>query len=134
MKSRLISQDDIQGGVVETDRRPSGDNLIMDSILSLDDGRWQNPIELHSSENMRNDLQMNIIRQPSPPPVLAQVQHTSLPIPPSKVADPRPGPTNLQNGPSDANSYQELHIVRSPVAITLLWQISILDTPTSCAW
>lgn len=106
----LISQDDIHGGVVETDRRPSGDNLIMDSILSLDDGRWQNPIELHSIENMRNDLQMNIVRQPSPPPVLAQVQHTSLPIPPSKVADPRPGPANLQNEPSDANSYQELHI------------------------
>lgn len=105
-----LRQDGIHGGVVETDLEPSGDNLIMDSVLSLDDGRWQNSTDLHSNENVREDLQMNIVRQPSPPPVLAQVKHTTIPIPSSKVADPRPGPANLQNGPSEANSYQELHI------------------------
>ncbi|KAL5700945.1 ubiquitinyl hydrolase 1 [Ranunculus cassubicifolius] len=93
-----------------TDCQSGGSNLIMDSVLSLDDGRWQNSADLSSPGNLREDLQINIIRQPSPPPVLAQVQRASRPISPSRVADPRPGPAHSQNGASDSNSYQELHI------------------------
>ncbi|KAL5996329.1 hypothetical protein ACLOJK_026405 [Asimina triloba] len=54
---------------------------------------------------------VNNIQQPSPPPVLAHVKDF-LPIPPSKVADPRPGPARPSlDGIPDSNSYQHLYIV-----------------------
>ncbi|KAF2312758.1 hypothetical protein GH714_039859 [Hevea brasiliensis] len=60
----------------------------MESVLSLDDGRWQT----------------------SPPPVLAQV-HDFSPIHPLKVTDPRPGPAkSSQDGIPSSNSYQHLRI------------------------
>ncbi|KZV33416.1 hypothetical protein F511_38633 [Dorcoceras hygrometricum] len=87
----------------------------MDSVLSLDDGRWLRPTEesshLLKNELERNDFQLGNIRQPSPPPVLAKVQSEMLPICPSKVADPRPGPPKFsQDGLPSSNSYQDLHI------------------------
>ncbi|GAU37465.1 hypothetical protein TSUD_207010 [Trifolium subterraneum] len=50
----------------------------MDSILSLDDGRWSHPIDESCSpvvtESREDYLQLLNIKQPLPPPVLAQIQ------------------------------------------------------------
>ncbi|CAO2832148.1 unnamed protein product [Amaranthus hypochondriacus] len=74
----------------------------MEAILSLDDGSWS----CHE-----DDLPLEIIRQPVPPPVLAQVQPGYGPISPSRVADPRPGPAKpSEDGIQNPNSYQHLHI------------------------
>lgn len=87
----------------------------MESVLSLDDGRWSRPVEEASpaliNEAREDPFQFVGIRQPSPPPVLAQV-HDFSPIPPSKVADPRPGPAkSSQDVIPSSNSYQHLHVV-----------------------
>ncbi|XP_051127697.1 AMSH-like ubiquitin thioesterase 3 [Andrographis paniculata] len=85
----------------------------MESVLSLDDGRWiTEESSLPPGNKMENnDYQLDYIRQPSPPPVLAQVQPELHPISPSRVADPRPGPPKaLQDGLPTSNSYQDLHI------------------------
>ncbi|KAK1316481.1 AMSH-like ubiquitin thioesterase 3 [Acorus calamus] len=86
----------------------------MESVLSLDDGRWLRPLEEScslSAEAARDEsFQSSLIRQPAPPPVLAQVQELP-PISPSKVADPRPGPARpLDHALPDSKSYQNLHI------------------------
>lgn len=91
----------------------------MASVLSLDDGRWlspaENPCPPLTNEARNDHFPLGIIRQPSPPPVLAQVQPECIPIPPSRVADPRPGPLKqFQDGTSSSNSYQHLHIVSHP--------------------
>ena len=88
----------------------------MDSVLSLDDGRWLHPAENSrppSSNEAREDLfRLSNIHQPCPAPVLARIQNDPSPIPPSKVADPRPGPANSsQDGMPNSSSYQHLHIV-----------------------
>ncbi|CAA3007418.1 AMSH-like ubiquitin thioesterase 3 [Olea europaea subsp. europaea] len=85
----------------------------MESVLSLDDGRWLNPSEDPGSlaeETMNENYKFENIRQPSPPPILAQVQPELLPISPSRVADPRPGPPLSKDGLPSFNSYQDLHI------------------------
>ncbi|KAK4425929.1 AMSH-like ubiquitin thioesterase 3 [Sesamum alatum] len=85
----------------------------MDSVLSLDDGRWlaEESGLTQGNDMEKNDFQLGNIRQPSPPPVLAQVQPELLPLSPSRVADPRPGPPKLsQDGLPSSNSYQDLHI------------------------
>lgn len=88
----------------------------MDSVLSLDDGRWMRPtVESYAplvTESREDPLQLLNIKQPLPPPVLAQVYPERAPIPPSKVADPRPGPAksshDSEHGPT---TYQHLHVV-----------------------
>ncbi|MCL7046653.1 hypothetical protein MKW94_017377 [Papaver nudicaule] len=86
----------------------------MDLVLALDDGRWSSSAEEScSSGDIREELlQVNNIRQPSPPPVLAELkQHDYHPIHPSQVADPRPGPAkSMQDDISNSSSYQHLHI------------------------
>ncbi|KAM7463129.1 hypothetical protein LguiA_031250 [Lonicera macranthoides] len=85
------------------------DGSTMESVLSLDDGRWLRPP--YNNEANTDHSSLGIIRQPSPPPVLAQVQPKCLPISPSRVADPRPGPAKpFQDGTPTSNSYQHLHI------------------------
>ncbi|CAN1156888.1 hypothetical protein LINPERHAP2_LOCUS21205, partial [Linum perenne] len=73
---------------------PNGLGVVMDSVLSLDDGKWIHPTEEPGNTLVREAREdpFNFvgIRQPSAPPVLAQVQHEYAQIPPSKVADPRP--------------------------------------------
>lgn len=88
----------------------------MDSVLSLDDGRWSHHAEESCSpvvtQSMEDPFQLLNIRQPSPPPVLAQVHHDYAPIPPSKVTDPRPGPA--KHSPDSATgpaTYQRLYVV-----------------------
>lgn len=86
----------------------------MESVLSLDDGRW--PATLQESCSVATDARQDgslplITRQPSPPPVLAQMQQELHMIPPSRVADPRPGPARLSSdGMSTSKPYQDLHI------------------------
>ncbi|CAA2939533.1 AMSH-like ubiquitin thioesterase 3 [Olea europaea subsp. europaea] len=95
------------------DINSEAENSTMESVLSLDDGRWLNPSEDPGSlakEMMNKNYQFDNIRQPSPPPVLAQVQPELLPISPSRVADPRPGPPLSLDGLPGSNSYQDLHI------------------------
>ncbi|KAH6769619.1 hypothetical protein C2S52_014422 [Perilla frutescens var. hirtella] len=84
----------------------------MESVLSLDDGRWLGEESGLLQGNVEsNDFQLSNIRQPSPPPVLAQVMPERRPISPSRVADPRPGPPKLsQDGLPTSNAYQDLHI------------------------
>lgn len=85
----------------------------MESVLSLDDGRWvSEETDLPQENEMENNnFQLDYIRQPSPPPVLAQVQPEVLPISPTRVADPRPGPPKFsQDGLPCSNSYQDLHV------------------------
>ncbi|XP_075521741.1 AMSH-like ubiquitin thioesterase 3 isoform X2 [Primulina tabacum] len=108
-----------QGGrhdpVTVADSASKMETSTMDSVLSLYDGRWLHPAEesarLLNNELEKNDFQLVNIRQPSPPPVLAKAQLEVLPICPSKVADPRPGPPKIpQDGLPSSNSYQDLHI------------------------
>ncbi|KAK4483301.1 hypothetical protein RD792_010486 [Penstemon davidsonii] len=85
----------------------------MESVLSLDDGRWHAEESglSQGNEMENNEFQLGYIRQPIPPPVLAQVQPELRPISPSRVADPRPGPPIVsQDGLPSTNSYQDLHI------------------------
>ncbi|CAK8563755.1 unnamed protein product [Lathyrus sativus] len=100
-------------GIKDSDQGPLTSS--MDSILSLDDGRWSHPtVESCSpvvTEPWEDSLQLLNIKQPMPPPVLAQVHPERASIPPSKVADPRPGPAKSSHdsghGPT---TYQHLHI------------------------
>lgn len=101
----MAVKDGDQGGIKST----------MESVLSLDDGVWPRPAqELGPSliNEIREDPFELVINQPSPPPVLARVQPEYAPIPPSKVADPRPGPAKPSvDGMPSSNSYQHLHVV-----------------------
>lgn len=91
------------------------DKSSMESVLSLDDGRWLHPTEdsnFQFLDDVRSDnIPLSNLRQPLPPPVLAQLQQEFRPISPSKVADPRPGPAKcIQDEPSSSNSFQHLHV------------------------
>lgn len=101
----IVAKDSDQGPVTST----------MDSVLSLDDGSWLRPTaESYSpvvTESREDPLQLLNIKQPLPPPVLAQVHPERTPIHPSKVADPRPGPANSSHDSEHGSStYQHLHI------------------------
>jgi STAM-binding protein len=89
-----------------------------DSVLSLDDDRWSLPAEGPTSVSLGLEAefaQLNI-RQPSPPPVLAQVHPERGPIPPSRVADPRPGLARSDNG-----CFQNVHVVCSQIQNFLMF-------------
>ncbi|GFZ13925.1 associated molecule with the SH3 domain of STAM 3 [Actinidia rufa] len=107
----LVALKDVESGV---------DRSTMDSLLSLDDGRWLGPSDDSctplNDEASNGPLVLGNIRQPSPPPVLAHVQPEFMPISPSRVADPRPGPAKpFHDGMPSSNTYQHLHIVGHPV-------------------
>ncbi|KAH0993030.1 hypothetical protein GBA52_004513 [Prunus armeniaca] len=106
-----VVQNDI---VAVKDGDQGGIKSTMESVLSLDDGVWPRPAqELGPSliNEIREDPFELVINQPSPPPVLARVQPEYTPIPPSKVADPRPGPAKPSvDGMPSSNSYQHLHV------------------------
>ncbi|KAF3334547.1 AMSH-like ubiquitin thioesterase 3 isoform X1 [Carex littledalei] len=82
---------------------PGKSNYDLESVLSLDDGRWSSsPTDILQEMETANHLN---IQQPSPPPVRAEVQQVSSSIPPDRVADPRPGPALSNSG-----RYQDLHV------------------------
>ncbi|WVZ78038.1 hypothetical protein U9M48_025813 [Paspalum notatum var. saurae] len=96
----IMNQDGLHGH--PTTALPDKNDDMM-CVLSLDDGRWSLPLITAS-------LSVNLnIRQPSPPPVLAQVHPERGPIPPSRVTGPRPRPAT-----SDTECYHNLHV---PVAL-----------------
>lgn len=106
-----IRQDGDYGSLGSKEGDARGNTTDLESVLSLDDGRWSVPAEeswsLGANLTQESFSQLNI-RQPSIPPVLAQVQPQ---LHPSKVADPRPGPANLSsNGTSESKEYQKLHL------------------------
>ncbi|KHN02918.1 AMSH-like ubiquitin thioesterase 3 [Glycine soja] len=101
------------GAIKDGDQGPV--TSTMDSVLSLDDGSWLRPaVESCSpvvTESREDPLQLLNIKQPLPPPVLAQVYPEHAPIPPSKVADPRPGPAKSSHDSGlGSTTYQHLHI------------------------
>lgn len=101
---------------------PGAGMSTMDSVLSLDDGSWSRPADESCPPLLNGSVDSHFqslnIRQPSPPPVLAQVQPEYAHIPPSKVADPRPGPANSSpDSPLGPAAYQHLHIVSAPVLL-----------------
>lgn len=111
---------------------PGGAVSTMESVLSLDDGNWPKhavdscpPIV---NEAREDPFQFVGVKQPPPPPVLAQVQQEFAPISPSKVADPRPGPAKpSQDGTLSSSSYQHLHVVGFSVLIYMfLWQFFLV--------
>ncbi|KAK3188897.1 hypothetical protein Dsin_028458 [Dipteronia sinensis] len=102
------------GSLSTKDGDPGGAISTMESVLSLDDGRWSRPADelCHPivNEAREDPFQFVGIRQPFPPPVLAKVQDFA-PISPSKVADPRPGPAKASSDEElNSNSFQHLHI------------------------
>ncbi|CAO2190461.1 unnamed protein product [Urochloa humidicola] len=103
----ISKQDNLHGPI--TVSQDKNDDML--SVLSLDDGRWSLPVEEPASVPpcLEAEFSQLNIRQPSPPPVLAQVHSERGPIPPSRVADPRPGLAT-----SDTGRYQNLHV---PVAL-----------------
>ncbi|XP_022741644.1 AMSH-like ubiquitin thioesterase 3 isoform X2 [Durio zibethinus] len=103
------------GPLAVKDGDPGGVGSAMESVLSLDDGRWLHPSEVLCppliTEAREDPFQFVGVKQPCPPPVLVQVQQDFTPISPSKVADPRPGPAKpSQDGMPNSNSYQHLHV------------------------
>lgn len=80
-------------------------------LTQSDISRWSLPVEepVSLSPGLGAEFSQMNIRQPSPPPVLAQVHAEHGPIPPSRVADPRPGLATSETG-----RYQNLHV---PVAL-----------------
>ncbi|WOL03271.1 hypothetical protein Cni_G11991 [Canna indica] len=108
--SSSLNQDGRSSSNVISESDSRKNNYDLESVLSLDDGRWSIPVE--ESGSLRSALQEEFsnlnIRQPSPPPVLAQVQPESRAISPSKVADPRPGPANPSQDGTEA--FQDLHV------------------------
>ncbi|KAI4334928.1 hypothetical protein L6164_013628 [Bauhinia variegata] len=112
--SRLnpAGQDDLVAiKVGDPDAVPS----TMASVLALDDGRLLTPAEESCSpalyESREDPLQLPNIRQLSPPSVLAQVHQEYAPVPPSKVADPRPGlPKSSQDSAMGPSAYRHIHI------------------------
>ncbi|KAL5221959.1 hypothetical protein ABZP36_026672 [Zizania latifolia] len=102
----ILNQDGLNGpGTISMNSTQNG-NDDMTSVLSLDDGRWSKPVEEHTSvpsASLEEELSQLNIRQPSPPPVLAELEHK--PIAPSEVADPTPGLAITETG-----RYQNLHV------------------------
>jgi STAM-binding protein len=108
----------IEAGPSSSSASLNGDSQevsTLNSVLSLDDGRWQRHSEAVNSQFIsdatEDPFQFVGMKQPSPPPVLAQVHQELAQICPSKVADPRPGPAipSLE-GKEGSNSYQHLHV------------------------
>ncbi|PWA79729.1 JAB1/Mov34/MPN/PAD-1 [Artemisia annua] len=84
----------------------------MDSVLSLDEGRWSRlAAEDVFSQFDVDDFLSGNIRQPSPP-VLARLQLEYTYISTAQVVYPLPGPANLfQDDAHTTTTYQHLHII-----------------------
>lgn len=107
----MLNQDGLHGPNTTYPDSTTKDNDDMKSVLSLDDGRWSAPAEectSAQSDSLEGELSQLNIRQPSPPPVLAEVHPDHRPISPSRVADPTPGLAMSETG-----RYQNLHVVSS---------------------
>ncbi|EMS47705.1 AMSH-like ubiquitin thiolesterase 3 [Triticum urartu] len=108
----ILNQNDSHGPNTTSLDGLTNNNGDMQSVLSLDDGQWSLPVKEPASvspASFEEEFSQLNIRQPNPPPVLAQVHPERRPISPSRVADPRPG-----LAPCDTGRFQNLHV---PVAL-----------------
>uniref|UniRef100_A0A0D9V1A8 MPN domain-containing protein n=1 Tax=Leersia perrieri TaxID=77586 RepID=A0A0D9V1A8_9ORYZ len=82
-------------------------NEDMQTVLSLDDGRWSLPIEEPTSvsSGFEQEFSQLNIRQPCPPPVMAQVHPQHREVSTSTFADLGPGLATSNTG-----CYQNLHV------------------------
>ncbi|KAL0367787.1 UNVERIFIED_CONTAM: AMSH-like ubiquitin thioesterase 3 [Sesamum radiatum] len=107
-ESSSVNQADKCGLVAIEDCDSEVENSTLDSVLSLDEDRWLHAAEesgLPQKNELENyDIHWGNIRQPMPPPVLAQVHPALLPICPSRSS------TISEDGLSSSISYQDLHI------------------------
>ncbi|XP_024315141.1 AMSH-like ubiquitin thioesterase 3 isoform X2 [Brachypodium distachyon] len=104
----MLNQDVLHGSSTMYPDSTTKDNDDMKNVLSLDDGRWSAPAEECTSVpsvSLDGELSQLNIRQPSPPPVLAEVHPERRPISPSRIADPTPGLAISETG-----RYQNLHV------------------------
>lgn len=111
-----LNQSGQYDSVTVKDDDPEEAKSMMESVLSLDDGKWSHHVEDLGSplanEAREDPFRFAGVKQPSPPPVLAQLHHDYAPICPSKVADPRPGPAKPPlDGTQSTESYQHLNVV-----------------------
>lgn len=102
----ILNQDLLYGPSRSQDF-PSNKNEDMQSVLSLDDGRLSLPVEEATSVSpgFEEEFSQLNIRQPSPPPVMAQVHPQHRAISTSTVADLGPGIASSSTG-----RYQNLHV------------------------
>lgn len=113
-----------ENGVLSEKASSDSENTRLDieAILPLNDdkkiNRDEEPASLISFESVEIPLQTDIIRQPSPPPVLADVRDL---IPPSHpVTEADHGMENsLPGGLVSSESPLQLHIVRISVCVTV---------------
>ncbi|XP_021907047.1 LOW QUALITY PROTEIN: AMSH-like ubiquitin thioesterase 3 [Carica papaya] len=110
-----LNQSGQYDSVTVKDDDPEEAKSMMESVLSLDDGKWSHHVEDLGSplanEAREDPFRFAGVKQPSPPPVLAQLHHDYAPICPSKVADPRPGPAKPPlDGTQSTESYQHLNV------------------------
>ncbi|XP_068641639.1 AMSH-like ubiquitin thioesterase 1 isoform X2 [Aristolochia californica] len=93
----------------------------LEAVFSLDDGRWTSPAEepcsLTSSNTIEASPRTDIIRQPSPPPVLADVQDLIL--------SPSLQPLDLNHEPV---KLLEDQLVQSESPLQLLISTQMMDT------
>ncbi|VAH60437.1 AMSH-like ubiquitin thioesterase 3 isoform X1 [Triticum dicoccoides] len=105
----MLNQDGLHGPSTTYPDSTTKDNDDMQSVLSLDDGRWSAPAEECTSTpsaSLEGELSQLNIRQPSPPPVLAEVHPDRAPaISPSRVGDPTQGLAISETG-----RYHNLHV------------------------
>ena len=105
----MLNQDGLHGPSTTYPDSTTKDNDDMQSVLSLDDGRWSAPAEECTSTpsaSLEGELSQLNIRQPSPPPILAEVHpDRAPPISPSRVADPTQGLAISETG-----RYHNLHV------------------------
>lgn len=114
----ILNQDLLYGPSRSQDF-PTNKNEDMQSVLSLDDGRLSLPVEEATSVSpgFEEEFSQLNIRQPSPPPVMAQVHPQHRAISTSTVADLGPGIASSSTG-----RYQNLHVVNSYCSLfTLFW-------------
>ncbi|KAL0433948.1 UNVERIFIED_CONTAM: AMSH-like ubiquitin thioesterase 3 [Sesamum latifolium] len=104
-ESSSVNQAEKCGLVAIEDCDSEVENSTLDSVLSLDEGRWLHAAEESGlppkNELENNDIQWGNIRQPMPPPVLAQVHPELLPICPSRSSK------ISEDGLSSSISYQD---------------------------
>ncbi|KAL6621297.1 hypothetical protein ACP70R_033729 [Stipagrostis hirtigluma subsp. patula] len=101
----ILNQDGSHGPSTAPPDSSTNENEDMKSVLSLDDGRWSVQAQENvpaPSVSLEEELSQLNIKQPSPPPVLAEVQR---PVSPSRVADPTPGICT-----PEPVRYQNLHV------------------------
>uniref|UniRef100_J3L087 MPN domain-containing protein n=1 Tax=Oryza brachyantha TaxID=4533 RepID=J3L087_ORYBR len=102
-----ILNPDVLYGPSKSQDFPINENKDMQSVLSLDDGRWFLPVEEPTSVSpgFEEEFSQLNIRQVSPPPFMAQVHAQHRTISTSTVADLGPGIATSSTG-----RYQNLHV------------------------